>query len=31
MNYKIEGEFSPVLTVSLNKNELLSAKVGTDG
>ncbi len=31
MNYKIEGEFSPVLTVLLNKNELLSAKVGTDG
>lgn len=31
MNYKIEGDNSPVLTVSLNKNELLSAKVGTDG
>lgn len=31
MNYKIEGENSPVLTVFLNKNELLSAKVGSDG
>lgn len=31
MNYKIEGDFSPVLTVFLNKNELLSAKVGSDG
>lgn len=31
MNYKIEGEFSPVLTVFLNKNELLSAKAGSDG
>ena len=31
MNYKIEGDFSPVLTVFLNKNELLSAKVGSYG
>ena len=31
MNYKIEGDNSPVLTVFLNKNELLSAKVGSDG
>lgn len=30
MNYKIEGDNSPILTVFLNKNELLSAKVGTD-
>lgn len=31
MNYKIEGDFSPVLTIFLSKNELLSAKVGSDG
>ena len=31
MNYKIEGDFSPVLTILLSKNELLSAKVGSDG
>ena len=31
MNYKIEGDNSPVLTVFLNKNELLSVKVGSDG
>lgn len=31
MNYKIEGDNSPILTVFLNKNELLSAKVGMDG
>lgn len=31
MEYKIEGEFSPVLSVFLNKNELLCAKNGSEG
>lgn len=31
MNYRIEGEHSPVLTVFLSKNELLSARAGSDG
>lgn len=31
MNYIIEGEHSPILTISLNKNELLSVKAGSDG
>lgn len=30
MNYIIVGEYSPILTISLNKNELLSAKAGSD-
>lgn len=31
MDYKIEGEYSPILTVFLNKNELLCAKDGCEG
>ncbi|MGN0604009.1 MAG: AIM24 family protein [Oscillospiraceae bacterium] len=31
MHYKIEGEFSPILTVFLNKNELVCAKNGCEG
>lgn len=31
MKYSIEGNFSPVLTIFINKNELLSAKAGSDG
>ena len=31
MNYRIEETSSPILTVFLNKNELLTAKSGSDG
>lgn len=31
MDYKIEGEYSPLLTVFLNKNELLCTKDGCEG
>lgn len=31
MNYKIEGECSPILTVFLNRNELICAKNGCEG
>lgn len=31
MNYRIDETASPVLTVFLNKNELLTAKAGSDG
>lgn len=30
MDYKIEGEYSPILSVFLNKNELLCAKDGSE-